>query len=574
MMVEERDLRNLCKTLIILRVICVGVALSLMAFLTGAGLDFRGSLPIAGLLLVVFPLSAIWWLVFKAGYAVRPLIYTQLVADLAVEGGVVYFTGGAQSHFAVLFLITIFLAGVVLHGRGAAIAATLSSAVFAGASLLERAHYRSYPAAEAAQARPVYAVLSVVLQMAFFYLLALLASYVSNKITVFGAKLRSTTSELERARLDTRLIIESMNSGLVTVDSNCVITELNRSAFRILGIRPEEATGRGVREVLGPVAPELCTKIMDAVENGDPEDRGEVLATTASGKAIPLGISVSLLSASDSKTAGAVVVFQDLTEVKTLAHKIRLSDRLAALGELSAGIAHEIRTPLASICGSIEMLRDVLAPEGEDGRIIDLVIKESERLRKKIDYFLQFASSRPAKFCEVNLNSILAEVVCLVRNHPHFSDRTEIEVEADTTAIAWVDEETMKQVFYNLAINAVEALDGSGKVTIRLDAPVSAEDGDCVRISFEDNGAGIDDEDLGRILEPFYTSKESGTGLGLAIAAKIVEDHGGRLEIESTREVGTVATVYLPLDKMKVEHGSATAAFLERLAETSVTRVE
>ena len=161
-----------------------------------------------------------------------------------------------------------------------------------------------------------------------------------------------------------------------------------------------------------------------------------------------------------------------------------------------------------------------------------------------------------------------------MRNHPHFIDRTEIEIDADKTALAWVDEETMKQVFYNLAINAVEALDGPGKVTIRLDAPVYTERGDCAKISFEDNGPGIDEDELRRIFEPFYTSKESGTGLGLAIAAKIVEDHGGRLEIDSTRGVGTVATVYLPLDKMTVERGSARAASLDRLAGTSVTRVE
>ncbi|MFH1312817.1 MAG: ATP-binding protein [Candidatus Eisenbacteria bacterium] len=573
-MVEERDLRSLCRTMIILRVICIGVALSVMAFLTGAGLDIRSGLPVAGLLVVVFPLSAFWWLVFKSGYGVRPLVYSQLVADLAVEGGIVYFTGGAQSHFAVFFLITIFLAGVLLNGRGAVVAATLSSAVFAGVSLLERAHLQSSPGPAAIQTRPVYAVLNIVLQVAFFYLIAILAGYVSRRIKFVGAKLRSTTSELERARLDTRLIIESMNSGLVTVDSGCVITEFNQSASRILGIGPEQATGRNVRDIMEAVAPELCKKIVDAVKNGTHEDRGEVIATTATGRTIPLGISVSLLSGAERSACGAVVVFQDLTEVKTMAHKIRLADRLAALGELSAGIAHEIRTPLASICGSIEMLRDLLVPEGEDGKIIDLVIKESDRLRKKIDYFLQFASSRPAKFREVCLRSILAEVVCLVRNHPHFDDQTSIDLVADTATDAWVDEETMKQVFYNLAINAVEALDGPGKVSIRLDVTKSGHGGDYARISFEDNGAGIDEDQLGRIFEPFYTSKDSGTGLGLAIAAKIVEDHGGRLEIESTRGVGTVATVCLPLDKMTVEHGSARAASSDRLAGTSITRVE
>jgi two-component system sensor histidine kinase PilS (NtrC family) len=574
MMAEDRDLRNLCRLMIILRVISIGVALSVMAFLTGAGLEIGGGLPIAGLLLVVFPLSGIWWLLYKSGCSARPLVYAQVVSDLAVESGIVYFTGGAGSHFAVLFMVTIFLAGVLLHGKGALIAATMSAALFAGACVLERSHTGAYAGMVAGIDRPVYAVLSIALQVTFFYLVAVLAGYVSGRIRVFGAELKSTTTELEKARMDTHLIIESMNSGLVTVDANCTVTEFNRSAARILGVSPDEARGRNIMDVMRTMAPELCRKIVDAVENGIHEARGEVIAVTSTGKRIPLGISVSLLSGGATGPSGAVVVFQDLTEVKSMADRVRLADRLAALGELSAGIAHEIRTPLASICGSIEMLRDLLAPEGEDGRIVDLVIKESERLRKKIDYFLQFASSRPARFSEVCLNSILAEVICLVRNHPHFSENTEVEFSADTTMTAWVDEETMKQVFYNLALNAVEALEGSGKVGIRLDVVEPTTGGEYARISFEDNGVGIEEEDLGRIFEPFYTSKQSGTGLGLAIAAKIVEDHGGKLEIKSTGGVGTLATVYLPLDKTTVEQGALGTGSLNRLAGTSTTRVE
>jgi len=176
MMAEERDLRNLCRLMIILRVIAIGVALSVMAFLTGAGLEIGGGRPVAGLLLVVFPLSGIWWLLLKSGCSARPLVYAQLVADLAVESGIVYFTGGAQSHLAVLFLITIFLAGVLLHGKGALVAATTSSILFAGASVLERSHTEATAAIAAGRGGPAYAVLSIALQVTFFYLVAVLAS--------------------------------------------------------------------------------------------------------------------------------------------------------------------------------------------------------------------------------------------------------------------------------------------------------------------------------------------------------------------------------------------------------------
>lgn len=543
----------------------------MMAFLSAAGVDIQARIPISGLLLLVFPLSGVWWLILKSGCGLRLIVYPQIVADLIVEGGIVYFTGGAQSHLAVLFLMTIFLAGMLLCARGAVVAATGSTLFFVGASLLEQAHFRTAVADNSQGGLSVNMIVSIVLQIVFFYLVAVLTGYVSRKVRAFGARLRLATTELEKAKMDTHLIIESMSSGLITVDSGYRISEFNRSASRILGIKPEQARYRDIRDVIESISPQLCEKIVRAIERGLPEERGEVVATTSAGRTTPLGISVSLLSGGAGTSSGAVVVFQDLTEVKSMAERIRLADRLAALGELSAAIAHEIRTPLASICGSIEMLRDSLAPVGENGRLVDLVIKESDRLRKKIDYFLQFARSRPVRFGEVCVNSTLAEVVCLVKNHPHFTENTTIDIDAKATATAWADEETIKQVFYNLALNAIEAVGPSGNLKITVDAPVTHAGHDYARVSFADDGAGIGEDDLGRIFEPFYTKKATGTGLGLAIAAKIVEDHSGILDVKSNEGVGTVATVYLPLDKETAESGYPGAGSSQRLAETADT---
>ncbi len=571
---EDQDLRGLCRIMIILRMICVGVALSVMAFLSAAGLEIPAVYPIAGLLLVVFPLSAIWWLILKSGYGFRSLVYSQLIADVVIESGIVFFTGGAQSHLAILYLMTIFLAGIFLWSRGAVLVATLSALLYTAASLAEKVHFQSLAGASAGRNASTYLILNIALQVTFFYLIAVLSGYSSRKIRSFAAKLRSTTTELEKARMDTRVIIESMNTGLMTVGSDKVINEFNKSASRILGLTPELVRGRKVDEVLGQVSPELCMKIAEAVDMRIEEERGEVVATTADGRRVPLGIGISLLSAEEEPATGAVVVFQDLTQVKNLSERIRLADRLAALGELSAAIAHEIRTPLASICGSIEMLRDSLAPEGEDGKLVDLVIKESERLRRKIDYFLEFARTRPARFGEVSLDAILKEVVCLVRNHPHFGERMTVDLEVSSAACAWADEQTVKQVFYNLALNAVEALEPGGTLKVSLDAPPQEGNGRYARVTFEDDGAGIDQGDLNRVFEPFFTKKEAGTGLGLAIASKIVEDHGGRIEIKSTMGVGTVATVYLPLDRVTVEGNYFGAGSSYRLAEPVDIRVE
>jgi two-component system sensor histidine kinase PilS (NtrC family) len=289
----------------------------------------------------------------------------------------------------------------------------------------------------------------------------------------------------------------------------------------------------------------MVSRTVRALEEGKEEKRAEVYADNQ-GSRIPLGLSVSLMSDQEGGRTGAVCVFQDLTEVKTMAEKVRLADRLAALGELSAGIAHEIRTPLASICGSVEMLRDSIPEEGEDRKLVDLVVKESERLRNIIDHFLQFARSRPARFCHVTLNSILGEVVCMVRNHPRFVEGISVTLVTGDEVTLFADEENVKQVFYNLAVNAIEAMGTSGRLEIRVEGDVKMDSGRWARVVFEDDGEGMEDDVQAQAFRPFYTGKKSGTGLGLAIASKIVEEHGGNIDLVSAKGKGTTVSVYLP----------------------------
>jgi two-component system sensor histidine kinase PilS (NtrC family) len=296
----------------------------------------------------------------------------------------------------------------------------------------------------------------------------------------------------------------------------------------------------------------MADKIMGALREGTEEKRAEVHVINH-GRRIPLGVSVSPMGDHDGRRTGVVCVFQDLTEVKSMEEKVRVADRMAALGELSAGIAHEIKTPLASICGSVEMLRDALPKEGEDRKLVDLVVKESERLRNIIDHFLLFARSRPARFRRVSLGAVLGEVVCMVRNHPRFTEGVTVDLDVDDKVEIAADEENVKQVFYNLAANAVEAMGPSGRLQITAEPEIETPLGRFARIVFKDNGEGMDAETQAQAFRPFYTGKRSGTGLGLAIVSRIVEEHGGTIEMESTRGRGTVVSVCLPceIDEIK-----------------------
>jgi two-component system sensor histidine kinase PilS (NtrC family) len=544
---EDRSLDKVSMLMIAVRVICVGAALSAVAILAGAGVEMPNVLTIAGLLFLVFPLSLVWWLFHRMGRGRRKLVYAQLAADTGVVTGIVYCTGGATSEFTVLYFVVILLASICLSMRGALLGASLAGALFVAASVVEHARHQIPGPPGSAQISAAYMVINLVLQVLSFYLVAVLSGYLSQRIGVFGARLKSTTRELQKMKMDTHSITESMSSGFVIVDSESTVTEFNRSASRMLGVPVGEAIGGKAVDVLAPVSADLYAKVVSALDEGREEERGEARVLARDGREVPLGVSVSLLKYCGA-THGVVLIFQDLTDVKRMGEKMRLADKLAALGELSAAVAHEIRTPLASICGSVEMLRDSLDIRGENRRLLDLVVKESDRLKCIIDHFLEFARSRPSRFSEVSLDAVLAGVVRLVRNHPSFGGGIEVEVEAQVPVMAWVDEETIKQVFYNLALNAVEALAPGGRLTVRLEKGEREADGFAV-VTFRDTGVGIDRTDLAQVFEPFFTRKKTGTGLGLAIASKIVEEHGGRIEIESKKGSGTVATVYLPRNR-------------------------
>jgi len=554
---ENHDIQNsdpgrLCKTVIVFRAILVGVALSILAFLMGAGIEIRGGVPVGGLLLVVFPLTAIWWIALKSNLSLSKLIYSQVVADLAIVTGVVFYTGGAVSQLTLLYLATIFIVSIFFYLRGAIIVASLSTALYISASVIQWRQSALGEAGSSYDLASSYMIFHIGLQVAFFYLIAFLSGHLSQRIRLSSARLKTTTSELKHARMDTTSIVESMNSGLLTVDPDGIITELNSSGSTILVLDRAETRGRSIDDVLVPISPELHRKVLEAIREGREEGRGEVNALVNGGTRVPLGVSISVLRGDASKRRGAVVVFQDLTQVKEMRDKMRLSDRLAALGELSAAIAHEIRTPLASICGSIEMLKDTsLKPE--DKRLMGLVVKESERLRRIIDDFLEFARSRSSQFTSIRMDTILQEVVHLARNHPSFSRGVEIRLENTTGLMAYVDEERIKQVFFNLALNAVEALPEGGFLEISLEECVNPDEEQLIRVMFRDNGKGIDRNDLRKIFDPFFTTKREGTGLGLAIASNIVNEHGGRIEVDSKTGAGTVVKVYLPLDKSGAE---------------------
>jgi two-component system sensor histidine kinase PilS (NtrC family) len=297
----------------------------------------------------------------------------------------------------------------------------------------------------------------------------------------------------------------------------------------------------------------LVQELEGALVTGSARRRHELEVRRSDGTELPLGISISLLRGESGEKRGVVAIFQDLTEVHSMRERVRRADKMAAIGELSTAIAHEIRAPLASICGSIEMLAGELDLSGDNRKLMDLVIKESDRLDRIITDFLEFARLRRPGFEPVDVEACLNEVLMLLKHSSGIGSKVSIEVVSNAPhACIYADDEQIRQVILNLIMNACEAMVDGGRLMIRIDAARSVpRDGsspaECIVIDFQNNGPAIPDSVLPHVFEPFYTTKEGGTGLGLAIVARIVESHFGHVRVTSSPEHGTTFSVALPV---------------------------
>jgi PAS domain S-box-containing protein len=370
-----------------------------------------------------------------------------------------------------------------------------------------------------------------------FFLVAFLASHLTESLRRVGAQLDATSASLADLERRSEHILRNIASGLVTTDLAGAITYCNSAAERIAHVAATDVIGRGFSEVFRLPA------------SVDPWSRPARLAEAAlraeggiagGGEGPLLGMTFSALRDGEGNTTGVICAFQDLTAIRRMEEQVRRSDRLAAVGELAAGMAHEIRNPLASLSGSIAMLREALTIEGTERELMDIVTGEVGRLEALVSDFLGYASPRDIAPRETDLLGILQETATLLQAR---AGDCRITVTARAAPPrADVDPQLVRQVFLNLGLNAVEAMPQGGALQI-----VVSGDGPEIAVEFSDTGVGIPREALGKIFTPFFSTKERGTGLGLALVYKIVEAHRGRIDVESEPGRGTTFRVAFPV---------------------------
>lgn len=545
----ENGLRRLVLLRLIVSTAVVGAAIMLLQIEDRA----RSMAVLYGLLGVMYLSTGSAFLAWVRGTDERALARLLVAIDMAVLALIVHFSGGSQSYFAILYVLPVIVAGEyfqVAGGLAASLAATWIYIIYA---ILEVGGAVRPPAGNGAPGIPA-VILRGYLHIAVFIFTGLVSGYVSRRMQRKHAEIADKDNELRQMRLDTDSILRNMSSGLIVTDTGGAVLTCNPAALSILGIAQEDLVpGRTVAQLL-PHMPQLAAELAAVAASGSQLRRHEIELVRADATVVPIGISISLLREESGKVKGVIAIFQDLTEVREMRERIRFADRMAAVGELSAGIAHEVRAPLASICGSIEMLRgDLEDLSGDNAELMDLILRESDRLDRIITDFLDFARMRRPALTPTDIGKCIEDTALLLRHTPDVSRRITVRVEREPDQDKILaDEEQVRQILLNLGINACEAVGGTGTLTISSRTVMQClsenrPEEECIEVRFQNDGPIIPADVLPHVFEPFYTTKHGGTGLGLAIAARIVESHGGLIRASSLPEEGTVFTVVLPV---------------------------
>jgi two-component system sensor histidine kinase PilS (NtrC family) len=322
------------------------------------------------------------------------------------------------------------------------------------------------------------------------------------------------------------------------------IYTFNTAAEEITGFKAEQMQGRTIFSLFGNIEQSIVPAL-DATQEGEAKARHETDLITPEGFAVHVGYGISPLYSESGETSGLIVTFQDLTEVRSMEESVRRKDRLAAVGRVAAGLAHEIRNPLGAMRGAIQVLQSQTPPDTAQASLMEIILRESDRLNKIITNFLTYARPRVNNFSEIDVREAINDTFTLLKHSPDVEENHALEFKApDNAVLVSADPTQLKQIFWNLARNSINAMRDGGKLSVELLNLPSKR----IQIIFTDTGCGMSPEQVERLFEPFSDSTTGGTGLGLSIVYQIVRDHGGTINVRSRENDGTTITVELPTD--------------------------
>jgi len=539
---SDSDLDIRLKRLMFFRLVMVTTLLLIATYVEAISESLAPVNPLYFLIAATYVLTVFYALALRSGRGLVAQVYFQIAGDLLVITGLVYISGGIKAGFMLLYPLSVLSGSVLLRRKGGVILAAVATLLYGGTLWAVREGLIPLQGlVEARDLAPRALFYSVFVTGVACGSVALIGSYLSETLRHVGERLELVTGQVADLQGLNDVIVNSIQSGLLTENAQGQVLWMNAIGEGILGIRVSEARGRATADVFGSSLFELSAVRARAASRT--LARLEFTYHRRDGAAIDLGLSVAPLATGKDRPSGHLLAFQDLTEVKRLEDEVRTKEKLAAVGEMAAQLAHEIRNPLGSISGSAQMLMGEPNISTEQEHLLGIITRESKRLSDTLNRFLFQTRSPVRPHGPVDLLPLVNEAVTLLRNGPEVGNQHEVDFRPDDGPfVCLADANEITQVFWNLARNGLEAMPDGGRLQVRL-----RRDDDELVLTVRDEGRGMDREQRQRMFEPFRSGTPMGTGLGLAIVYRIVKEHRGDISVRSTPDRGTQVDVRLPL---------------------------
>ncbi len=552
----DLELQKRLHTLMFLRVLFVSLILG--AFII---IRFKGTQPEIGdlqsapyiLLAVIYFTNIIYIFLIKYLGRIRLQAYFQLFFDTVFITVFIYTTGGIDSIFSFLFILNIISGSIILSRRGGILIASASSILY---GLMLDLHYyglihpvgsRTYYGSE--NYNSAFLFYTILVNMAAFYLVGYLSGFLAEQTRKSRAELKETKLDLDKLEILHESIINSITSGLIVLDDKERVILFNPTAEEILGIRSHQIAGLAMGSAL-PTLQEHFHRVSKMRPSVNIPPFMDIPYQNPDGEKIYLRLSVSPLRYVSTEKGGTIMVFQDVTETKRIEENMKKVEGLALVGEMAAGIAHEIRNPMASISGSIEVLKEGGAWNSTQNQLMAIVSREIDRLDQLISDFLLFARPKETKWKRFDLNQVIAESLELFKNSQRWNRRVRVMKKFNEISMIESDPDQIRQVLWNLFLNACDAMPSGGTldITTKMVSEGARSTQSNLAIIIRDTGEGFAPESLPRLFTPFFTTKEGGSGLGLATVKRIIDQLRGRISGNNHPDGGAEIVIMLPVD--------------------------
>jgi two-component system sensor histidine kinase PilS (NtrC family) len=487
----------------------------------------------------------------RVHYLVR-FAWVQILFDLSAVTILVFMTGGIESSFSFLYMLVIISSALLLYRRGSLLTASACSLVYG--VLLDLQYFGwvsplQLVALSTQQPDSGTYFLTILMNIAGFFLVAFLAGYLAEEVQRYSLRVREREKDLSKLSTLHASIVQSMSSGLLTVDLNGRIIFSNNSAQEILGLKSGKIAQRSLTELFDSIDISQLPK-RDSLHSRKLTARMETEYNHPSGIQITLGYSASVLQNENGEPFGWIILFTDLTKLKAIEEHLQRMERLVLAGRFAAEIAHEIKNPLAAMSGAMQMLREDTGQNGLNEKLMGIVQREIERINELVTEFLWMARGSPKseQVEDVAVCTVIEEIIALLKAKKQVTAAHIIRTDFQTTPMISIDPHQLHRVLWNLLVNALEAMPQGGELSISVNLEQPPDDTPWpIRIDIADTGCGIPQGAFKRIFDPFFTTKTNGTGLGLSIVYQLVEKAGGGIEVSPSQSgSGTIFSLFFP----------------------------